>query len=230
MLTRAACFILVVSLGLSACTNPISNHPKENLSPTTTTDISHGTDLPSEFPLPGVSSESPTEMSEEIEVPIDQATPTTSHTIEIINDSTAAMPPYRLQVGTPRLMANFIQPEAGCNWMGVGGQAFSLSGQPVTTLVVEVGGKLAGEDVFHLELTGNLTNLGPGGYLVTLSNRPIASIGTLWVLLYDLAGLPLTDKIYFSTTQDCANNFVLINFVEANPNTVPQAWLPMIGK
>jgi hypothetical protein len=139
-------------------------------------------------------------------------------------------PPYRLQAGTPRLMANFIQPESGCNWMGVGGQAFNLGGQPVTLLVVEVGGKLAGEDVFHLELTGNQTNLGTGGYVVTLANQPVSSIGTMWILLYDLGGLPLTDKIYFSTSQDCASNFVLINFVEVNPNTVPQAWLPMLGK
>ena len=41
--------------------------------------------------------------------------------------------------------------------MGVGGQAFNHYGQPVAHLVVEIGGTLAGADVFHLELTGNQT-------------------------------------------------------------------------
>jgi hypothetical protein len=125
-------------------------------------------------------------------------------------------------------MTNFIQPAAGCNWMGVGGQAFDLRGQPVSSLVVEVGGTLAGADVFHLELTGNETDLGPGGYLIVLSNRPIASIGSMWILLYDLDGQPLSNKIYFSTSQDCASNLILINFVEVNPNFAPRVYFPII--
>jgi hypothetical protein len=230
MLTRVACFVLVITLGLSACTRPISSSPEKDLSPTAIPDIGQGTDLTPEFPLPRVSPVFPTEITEETTVSLAQATPTASYTIESVNRSTADLPSYARQVGTPRLMANFIQPEAGCNWMGVGGQVFRVNGQPVTSLVVEVGGKLNGADIFHLVLTGNQSNLGAGGYLITLSDQPVASSGSLWIMLYDLGGQSLTDQIYFSTVQDCARNFVLINFAEVNPNGFPQVWLPIIGK
>ena len=228
MLMRVACIALVVSLGLFACTSPGVSRPGENESTTTIPDTNQGTEImPTQaFPLP--LTDSPTETSKATDIVQALPGPVSSHTVGVAGLSSTGLYPYRLQPGTPRAMANFIQPDAGCNWMGVGGQVFDIHGQPVTFLVVEVGGVLAGAEVFHLELTGNQTNLGPGGYLVTLSNRPIASSGSLWILLYDLAGQPLSNKIYFSTAQDCDSNFILINFAEAHPNSNPQAYLPII--
>jgi hypothetical protein len=228
MVKRAACIALVFSLGLSACTSPNVSRPGEDVSTGSMPDAGLGTEMyPTQaFPLP--LSGSPTEASKATDTVQIQPAPATSQTFGASGVSSTDLLPYRLQAGTPRALANFIQPEAGCNWMGVGGQAFNFHGQPVTSLVVEVGGKLAGADVFHLELTGNQTNLGPGGYLITLSNRPIASSGSLWILLYDLAGQPLSNKIYFSTAQGCDSNFILINFVEANPNLVPRMYFPII--
>jgi len=228
MLMRVACIALVVSLGLSACTSPSVRRPGENVSTTTIPNADQGTEilLTPAFPLP--LSDSPTEASKATDIVQIQHAPATSQAAGTSGASSTELLPYRLQPGTPRALANFIQPDEGCNWMGVGGQAFDIHGQPVTLLVVEVGGTLAGADVFHLELTGSQTNLGPGGYLITLSNRPIASSGSMWILLYDLAGQPLSNKIYFSTAQDCESNFIIINFVEANPNSVPQAYLPII--
>lgn len=230
MMMRSACFLLVFSLGLSACVRPISKSPVEYVAPMATLEEGQAAGLTSTLPLSVMNSDSPDETGVVTDIVQTQSEPAPEQEVVSSNTGSVAMPPYILQSGTPRFMANFIQPEAGCNWMGVGGQAFTLGGQPVTRLVVEVGGTLAGSDVFHLELTGNQTTLGAGGYLITLSDRPIASTRSLWILLYDLAGVPLTYKIYFSTVQDCASNFILINFIEANPNSVPQVWLPMIGR
>ncbi len=228
MSMRVACMVLVLSLGLSACALSNLGRPGENATPTAVPGVGEGTDIfpTPAFPLPH--SESPTETSKATDIVQIQSVPSTSQAVDSTGTSSTELLPYRLQIGTPRAMTNFIQPDAGCNWMGVGGQAFNHYGQPVAHLVVEIGGTLAGADVFHLELTGNQTNLGPGGYVIALSNRPIASSGSMWILLYDLAGQPLSNKIYFSTAQDCASNFILINFVEVNPNLSPRMYFPII--
>jgi len=228
MLMRTACIALVVLLGLSACTSPIVSRQGENASNTTAPHAGQGSDkspTPA-FPLP--LSASPTEASKATDVVQIQSMPVTSSAPGASGGISTQQLQYRLQAGTPRSLANFIQPDAGCNWMGVGGQVFDSHKQPVISLVVEVGGKLAGADVFHLELTGNQTDLGPGGYLITLSNRPIASSESMWILLYDLAGQPVSNKVYFSTAQRCDSNFILINFVEINPNLVPRMYFPII--
>lgn len=137
---------------------------------------------------------------------------------------------FRLQAGSPVALANFVAPEAGCNWLGVGGQAFDLNGGPVTMLVVEVGGRLDGSDVFHLALTGSSTVLGPGGFVIPLADHGIDSSGALWIILYNLAGEALTGRIYFPTYADCTKNFILINFSETVASDVPSIRLPLILK
>jgi hypothetical protein len=133
-----------------------------------------------------------------------------------------------MQIGAPVAVANFISPEAGCNWLGVGGQAFDLNGVPVANLVVEIGGTLEGGNVFHLGLTGGSTLLGPGGFVITLSDHAIDSTGTLWILLYDLAGIPLSEKLAFPTYSDCTKNFTLVNLVEVGEGFQRRIVLPLI--
>ena len=164
-------------------------------------------------------------------MPVASATSTEILTLAGEAQSAAApltIPRYRLQTGTPVALANFVAPEAGCNWLGVGGQAFNIDGVALTMLVVEVGGQLEGRDVFHLALTGNTTVLGPGGFVIKLADHGIDSSGTLWILLYDLAGQALTGKIYFPTYADCTKNFILINFSETAVNLAPPVILPLI--
>jgi len=217
----------ILAIGLSACSQPSLVDPGLQVSPTVQPAITLEVQLPAPGELPGttisptVTPIEPTQMAQSTAVPASQE-------IEKILDSSLGTPSYRVQAGTPVAMANFIQPEAGCNFLGVGGQPFNLSGQPVLQLVVEVGGSLAGSEVFHLQLSGNFTNLGPGGFLITLSDHPIESNGSLWILLYDLAGQPLTDKVYFSTFNDCARNFIMINFVEVDLSADYRINFPLI--
>lgn len=123
--------------------------------------------------------------------------------------------PYQLQPGSPAWLPNFIHPEAGCNWLGVAGQAFDAEGNPVTMLVVEVGGILSGNQIQSLSLTGVAPAYGPSGYEVHLGNRAVDSGSTLWIMLKDLSGKELSNRIYFDTFADCSRNLVLINFVES---------------
>jgi hypothetical protein len=135
---------------------------------------------------------------------------------------------YRLQPGTPVVLPAFIHTDLGCKWMGVGGQMFALDSTPVTQTVMELGGSLNGQAVSQMSLTGAATDWGPGGYEFTLADQPVESSGTLWLRALDLDGKPVSDKIYFTTYNDCSKNQVMINLVENHPDLGNDIYLPLI--
>ncbi len=116
--------------------------------------------------------------------------------------------------GEPQFIQDFA--DRGCQWTGVAGQVFDIKGSPVTGLIVQLGGSLNGK-FFETQtfLTGLAPQYGPSGYEFTIADGPIASDQDLWVQLVDQTGLPLSNKIYFSTVDDCTKNLVLLSFKQA---------------
>jgi hypothetical protein len=113
--------------------------------------------------------------------------------------------------GDPQVIRDFAHEE--CKWMGVAGQVFDLKGSAVVSLIVQLGGSINGQ-LFETQtsITGLAQQYGPGGFEFTIANAPVATNQTLWVQLVDQAGLPLSNKIYFSTVDDCQKNLVVISF------------------
>jgi hypothetical protein len=128
---------------------------------------------------------------------------------------------YLIQPGTPWGTFNTPHQAAGCFWLGVGGQVFGTDAAPVLGLSVLVGGTLDGYQVGSLGTTGMETNIGEGGYEVTLADHPVDSSGTLWIQVVDSIGKPLSDKTFFDTYSDCDRNFILINFISYLPPLPP---------
>jgi hypothetical protein len=121
--------------------------------------------------------------------------------------------PFVIHEGDPVAIPNIAHPDLGCNWMGIAGKAYNLSGAPIAQgLFIQLGGVLNGTPKDMLGTTGMVTDYGPGGYEFTLTDKPLASIQTLWVQLFDQAMIPLSDPIYFDTYADCDKNLVLVNF------------------
>jgi hypothetical protein len=136
--------------------------------------------------------------------------------------------PYRLQPGSPLAMENIFHQERGCNWMGIGGQVFGESGQPIGMLVVEVGGQLEGEKIEALTLTGSASQWGPGGFEFNLAEKPILSSESLWVQVLDLEGNPLSEQVYIDTFDDCERAVVMVNFIHSSAITYFQHYFPLI--
>jgi hypothetical protein len=136
---------------------------------------------------------------------------------------------FTIQAGTPVGIPAFTHPEAGCNWMGVGGQVFNFNGEPLGGLVVETGGSIDGVPVHELGITGGATMLGPGGYEIPLSGSPVTTNGTVWIQLFDVDGTPLSNKILISTFADCERNLILVNFLEVTSTTVLPYYFPFVG-
>jgi hypothetical protein len=131
--------------------------------------------------------------------------------------ATAGGKAFVLQSGNPLAIANIYHPDLACNWMGVGGQVFDLKGSVVLGQQIQLGGALAGTPIpaGYPTLTGVLP-YAPGYYEFTLGNKPSASTGKLWVLLVDQAGLPMSDKVFFDTYDDCEKNLIIINFKQVH--------------
>jgi hypothetical protein len=132
---------------------------------------------------------------------------------------------YVVQSGTPVVMTNFVKPDLGCNFSGIGGQVFGRDQAPVNGLVVEVNGPIDGEETTLVSLTGTELSFGPGGYLVQLSDKPFASQEELTIQLFDLTGKPESETISFDTSLRCDENLVLMNFVQVSP---PDIYLPFL--
>ncbi len=120
---------------------------------------------------------------------------------------------FGLKEGSPQPLPNFARPELGCAFLGVAGQAFDLAGNVISQgITIQLGGLLSGSILNQLSLTGATNLYGPGSYEFILADQPIASSNTLWVQLLDQAGLPLSEKLFFDTFDDCERNLILINF------------------
>jgi hypothetical protein len=139
--------------------------------------------------------------------------PTTTQEVNTATPSPTEGMPFVLHPGDPVAIQNIGNPELGCNWMGVAGQAFDLSLAPIEEgLFIQLGGILGDELVEMLGMVGMVDTYGPGSYEFELGEEPIESSQTLWVQLFDQAMLPLSEQISFDTFADCEKNLILIHF------------------
>jgi hypothetical protein len=99
-----------------------------------------------------------------------------------------------------------------CNWQGVGGTVDDSNNSPIIGIVVRLMGSYNGKVVQYTTVSGVSPDYGRSGFEFALGTVPIASKGLLYVQLLDQAGLPLSDKVYLDTFNDCKKNLVLVRF------------------
>ena len=157
--------------------------------------------IPTNTPIPEVNEPPAPTQDEQVE-------PEDEKVEEIVGDM-----PIVLQDKNPYYIpAVSMNNSYGCEWMGVAGQVFAMNNAPVQGLVLEIGGSLSGERFDKVTVTGMVPAYGPGGYEVKLADVPVESSNSLWIRVLDQSGLPMSEKIYFKTFDDCDMNLILINF------------------
>jgi hypothetical protein len=129
-----------------------------------------------------------------------------------VPSATPAGMPFVIKGDQATYLANIARPEKGCEWMGVAGRVFDLRGATVQGQQILLGGSLPGTSMPMITLTGLAQEYGPGYYEFTLTDKPLASTGKLWIQMVDQAGLAMSDKYYFNTYDDCQKNMILIDF------------------
>ena len=119
---------------------------------------------------------------------------------------------FALQNPPNAIDSTIFKPDLGCNWSGIGGQVFDLQGSPVKGIGVMVRGTYNGKIIDISSLTLDASSYGPSGYEITLGDKPMNTHQSLYIQLFDQAGLALSDKVYFDTYEDCEKNLLIINF------------------
>ncbi len=125
--------------------------------------------------------------------------------------SFASLTIYAPQPVTPTYIPNFIEPQAGCNWAGVGGQIFNQWGLPENGLVVRVSGMLEGNDRMEYTLSGSSQQFGAGGYEIALADHTLNADG-LRLQLFDLAGEAKSPVVVVRLSGNCQQNLTVVNF------------------
>lgn len=194
--------VILIGYFLVGCSMPHLYTP----SPTEKPALETTAVVPTDTKIP----QSPTELPQ-AETPTPTATPTPEPSL-VITPTPASVTWYIPQSGTPIATINSVYAEAGCSWLGVGGQVFGADGVPITGLTVIAGGTLAGHPVGGVGITGMETNIGEGGFAITLADHPVDSAGTVWIQIVDDNNQPISDKVFFNTIEDCNQNFILVNF------------------
>ncbi|HEX2979279.1 MAG TPA: hypothetical protein VHO48_03340 [Anaerolineaceae bacterium] len=117
---------------------------------------------------------------------------------------------------------------AGCDWMGLAGQAFDSNGAVLLNYKIVVSGSIGDQAPMETSaLTGTSSKYGPGGYEMDLATSPVNSSGTLWVQLFDPNGKAVSNKYPVNTYQDCQKNLIIMNYY---PRGAPRMVLPFISK
>jgi hypothetical protein len=119
---------------------------------------------------------------------------------------------FALQNDINAIESTLFKPNYGCNWIGVAGQVFDLQGRPVMGVRVWLRGTYNGKRIDLLSLTLESSPYGPSGFEFTLGDIPLNSTGKLSIQLLDQANIPISERVYFDTFEDCQKNLILINF------------------
>ncbi len=153
-------------------------------------------------------------------------TPTATLPPTQVPTPTATPRPYALQPGAVISLPAFTHADAGCTWMGVGGQVIGADGKPVENLVITVTGTQDGALKEWMGYTGAAPAYGAGGFEIQLGSQVAGAQFT--IQLFDLDGRDLSDPFNFTTSADCTQNLTLINF-SINLNLKPVIYLPNIS-
>jgi len=105
-----------------------------------------------------------------------------------------------------------IHPELDCTWAGIGGTVVDSNNSPVIGTVVVLRGTLNGKTIEEPTVTGINKEYGPSGFEFVIGNAPVESKNTLYVQLVDLQNIPLSDKVFVTTSSDCSKNLVIVRF------------------
>jgi hypothetical protein len=161
------------------------------------------TSIPTETPVPTAT----TFYEVQDGTPVEQQTP-----LEPTETPFVGYYAFALQNELNAINSTIFKPDLGCNWAGVAGQVFDLQGRPVKGIRVWLRGTINGVNINYLSLTLESSPYGSSGFEFTIGETPVSSNGKLYLQLLDQAGIPISDKVYFDTFNDCDHNLILVNF------------------
>lgn len=106
--------------------------------------------------------------------------------------------------------STLYHPDLACNWAGIGGAVVDANNSPVIGMVVVLRGSLDNKLIEQQTVSGINKEYGPSGFEFVLGTAPIKTDKTLYIQLVDQSNIPLSDKIFVTTSSECNKNLVLV--------------------
>jgi len=106
--------------------------------------------------------------------------------------------------------STLYHPDLACNWAGIGGAVVDANNSPVIGMVIVLRGSLDGKLIEQQTVSGINPEYGPSGFEFKLGDAPVKTDKALYIQLVDQSNIPLSDKIYVSTSSECTKNLVLV--------------------
>lgn len=114
------------------------------------------------------------------------------------------------------IASTIIHQDLACNWQGIGGTVVDANNADMLRMTIRLEGSYNGKTKSDLTVSSIAPAYGKSGYEFFLGTVPVASNDKLYLQLFDQAGVPLSNKIYVDTYNDCSKNLVLVRF-KKNP-------------
>ena len=114
------------------------------------------------------------------------------------------------------IASTIIHQEAACNWQGIGGTIVDANNADMLRITVRLVGFYNDKSKNEITVSSIAPEYGKSGFEFVLGTVPISSKGELYLQLEDQSMLPLSEKIYVDTFNDCSKNLVLVRF-KKNP-------------
>ncbi len=137
-----------------------------------------------------------------------------TETFTPVPPTATATPEMPFTATTQEISSSVIHSDIGCNWMGVGGTVEDSDKSPILGVVVRLQGTLVGKTVDQTVVSGISQAYGKSGFEFKLADAPLPSDNTLYIRVFDQAGLPLSDEIRFDTSAECDKNLILVRFTK----------------
>lgn len=119
--------------------------------------------------------------------------------------------PYVFALSEPGILYAPNGNGRGCDWASIAGTVSGLQGEALDGYAVQITGEALDDRVF----SGTTNTFGPGGFELFLNGVP--QQGQYTVQLFSPAGAPLSDKMSVTTSSQCEQNVVIINFIQLRP-------------
>ncbi len=223
--------VLLATVGAAVLFVWVYLHPEASLNPFPPPTVPAAAVLPSPVPsttpLPPTATDTPAPTATSTPRPTATPTPlppTATVTVEFSPTSPPGSPSPTLKPTAtpggyafvlkddPLAVQNIFHSDLDCNWLGVGGNIEDLRGGGKLYVTVHLHGTLNGKPVDIYTVSGAARQYGEGGYEFQLADAPAASHNSLFIQLLDQANLPLSDRVFFDTYDDCNKNSIIINF------------------
>jgi hypothetical protein len=94
--------------------------------------------------------------------------------------------------------------------MGIAGQVFNLSNQPLIGHLVH----LEGGGLNYDAVTGSKPAYGSSGYELPINDHAVQTTNVYRVQLRNQSNAPLSDTYVINTSSACNQNLILVNFVQ----------------